>query len=172
MQLRLLTVHLTEEREFPLKYGKCALPWSSNISLKISFTDSIVKRPLLIDKSSVLSSLSLFMILCYLASVNNLSSNYFLLNDLQCLEWNFHLELLFGMKLLTILRLGLSHLGEHKLEHHKPTLFLQFRIRIRYPFFSCAAKTSQTFVYVSWRKNLSQNCFYKKTVDMTTKLYY
>ena len=86
MQLRLLTVHLTEDREFPLKCRKCALSCSSNISLKIYSTDSIVKRPLLIDKSSVLSSLSLFMILCYLANVSNLSSNYFLLNDLQSFD--------------------------------------------------------------------------------------
>ena len=59
--------------------------------LKKLFRWSIVKRPLLIDKSSVLSSLivkdefltaeGLFMNLFSLVSVNNLSFNWFLLND-------------------------------------------------------------------------------------------
>ena len=65
---------------------------SSNISLKISFIDSIVKSPQSMDTSSVFSLVTVkedflppedpFMILFPLVSVNNLSSICFFLNDL------------------------------------------------------------------------------------------
>ena len=53
-----------------------------------------------------------------------------------------------GIKLLTRLRLGLSHLREHKSNpntinlsvHRKSPMFLWFRIRIKYSFFSALPK--------------------------------